>query len=116
MNDKKPTAEQMISALDCATWYNGLAEHVLGWRDLKPDRAGYILCPKTVYGERAVYKGDRDQLEVLWMIAVELFGNYGTSPRSGWIEDVNGFREWCLDITEIWRGSEEYDGPEEYRA
>lgn len=112
MNGKKLTKETMARALDIVTWYNGLAEYVLKWRDLKPGRHGYITCPEIV----GTGKSAGEQLEVLWMIAVELFGNYGTSPRSGWIEDVNGFREWCLDITEIWRGSEEYDGPEEYRA
>lgn len=28
-------------------------------------------------------------IELLWMILVIKFGNYGTSPRSGWIESKN---------------------------
>ena len=50
------------------------------------------------------------------MIAVEMFGSCGTSPRYGWIEDIDGFRQFCLDITETWRGSEEYTGPKEFFA
>jgi hypothetical protein len=41
------------------------------------------------------------------MIAVELFGDCGTSPRYGWIVDVDGFKKWVLDITKTYRDYEE---------
>ena len=33
--------------------------------------------------------GNYEQFQVIWMILVELFGNCGTSPRSGWLEMKN---------------------------
>lgn len=101
--------EKWIDALDSVTWYNGLAEEVLTWLNLKPrETSGYIL-PETYYG---LSDNDKDsyayhQLQVLWMIAVELFGDCGTSPRSGWIEDIDGFKKWVLDITQTYRESKE---------
>lgn len=32
---------------------------------------------------------DYGQLEIVWMFLVLLFGEYGTSPRSGWIDEDN---------------------------
>ena len=109
-------AFDLLDALDSVTWYNGLAPIVFSWRDtivLNPKTDSSYNAPKN-YGSDEIDWGYH-QLQVLWMIAVWLFGDYGTSPRFGWIDDVDGFRKWCLDITRTWRGSEEYDGPEEYR-
>ena len=44
------------------------------------------------------------------MTLLQLADTYGVT-----LDELVG-REWCLDITEIRRGSEEYDGTEEYRA
>ena len=105
--------ERLLDALDSVTWYNGLAPYVFNWMFVKPTKStGYIFTPNGYLSDG----GEEEcQLQVLWMIAVELFGDCGTSPRSGWIEDVDGFREWCLRITRTWRSSEEYDGPKKYR-
>ena len=100
-------AGKLLYGLNSVTWYNNLAETVFRWRSLPGDK---LISPAMDWPD-----DQYDQLEMLWMIAVSMFGNYGTSPRSGWIEDVDGFREWCLEITEIWRGSDEYNGPEKYR-
>lgn len=102
----------MLDALDSVTWYNFLAEYVFKWIFIEPDdKTGHI---------HANYSGecieDECQLQALWMIAVCLFGEYGTSPRSGWIENIDGFRNWCLAITKTWRSSSYYSGPERYRA
>jgi hypothetical protein len=32
---------------------------------------------------------DYGQLEIIWMFLVLLFGDYGTSPRTGWIDEDN---------------------------
>ena len=40
------------------------------------------------------------------MIAVLLFGDYGTSPRSGWITDINGFKSFIDEITKLYREAE----------
>lgn len=101
--------EKWTSALDSVTWYNGLAETVLTWLNIQPrEHSGYI-SPETYYGLSAADKDSYayHQLQVLWMIAVELFGECGTSPRSGWIEDIDGFKKWVLDITQTYRESKE---------
>lgn len=104
----------MTEALDSVTWYNNLAPIVFSWRDLKPE-PNSIPRPLN-YGLGVVCEWAHDQLQVIWMIAVEMFGSCGTSPRYGWIEDVEGFRQFCLDITTTWRSSEDYTGPKEFFA
>ena len=32
---------------------------------------------------------DYGQLEIIWMFLVYMFGDYGTSPRTGWIDKEN---------------------------
>ena len=60
-----------IEALDSVTWYNGLAETVFEWRLLEPDRYT-IGCP-TRYGLKEPCEWAELQLQVIWMIAVEMF-------------------------------------------
>lgn len=103
----------IIDALDSVTWYNCLAEYVFKWTFLEPESNNHILPPSDKYGGEVME--NEYQLQVLWMIAVNLFGDYGTSPRYAWIENVDGFRNWCLAITRTWRSSDEYTGPERYR-
>lgn len=92
------TVDSLIHALDSVVWYNGYGDIVSGWGDLRPkDGHGEYLTPPDNYGAQS--KDEADQLQVIWMIAVMLFGNYGTSPRYGWIEDIDGFRQFILDIT-----------------
>lgn len=43
---------------------------------------------------------DYGQLEIIWMFLVLLFGEYGTSPRTGWIDEDN-FDELREFIDEI---------------
>ena len=95
--------KDILDALDGVTWYNGLAEEVIRWKDLPILPNGDILAPDIV-GERS---DTGHQLQVIWMIAVFLFGDYGTSPRFGWISDVEGFQRFCQDITKTWREAEE---------
>lgn len=92
------TKEKLLEALDCVTWYNGLAEIVISWEQLPVDEfCNCIKAPDIVW--------KNEQLQVIWMIAVWLFGNYGTSPRGGWIEkkNVEDFRRFCREITKTER-------------
>jgi len=107
--------DEVMCALDSITWYNGLAPVVFSWLWLEKGNGYSISCPNNYGAPKDCSESDISQLQVFWMCAVEMFGDCGTSPRYGWITDVTGFRKWILSITEIWRGSEEYDGPEEYR-
>lgn len=107
--------DEARNALDSITWYNGLAPIVFSWINLKNDNGYSIGCPND-YGAPGNWSmANVSQLQIFWMYAVEMFGDYGTSPRFGWITDEAGFKKWILDITKSWRGSEEYNGPEEYR-
>ena len=78
----------LLDALDSVTWYNGLAEEIIEWKNLPKDNFG-IAYPGI----------DNPQIEVIWMICCVLFGDYGTSPRSGWITDITGFHEFIEIIT-----------------
>ena len=114
-------AEDYTHALDSVTWYNGLAATVLKWKDLKSDNDYSIACPdnycldppKMVNGiytyPPSEYYMDKAQLQVLWMMAVEMFGDCGTSPRFGWIElkNIDAFHKWIDDITQVYRDSDE---------
>ena len=88
----KVTKESLIQALNDVIWYNGLGDYVRQMIDLEPNKNRYILCP---YYELIM---DDQCLETIWMICVLLFGDYGTSPRSGWIEDVDGYRAFLKTI------------------
>lgn len=85
----------IIDALDSVVWYNGMGDDISEWKALPPGEYGYINRPDN--------SRDNEQMEVLWMICVCLFGDYGTSPRTGWIEDVEGFRKFVDAITKTHR-------------
>lgn len=88
-------------AIESVLWYNELWPIVQKWKDL-PVVHGHITAP-PVYGcpnpEEKTWTYTYFQLQIIWMIAVELFGDCGTSPRSGCITDVDGFRKWITDLT-----------------
>lgn len=101
--NKKISIESIIDALDSVTWYNGIAEMVYDWLNLPVenffDDYRQIHVPESCFED--------EQLEFIWMLSVLLFGDYGTSPRSGWIEDVDGFMNFIQQITRSWRENEE---------
>ena len=102
------TENDFLDALDSVVWYNGLGEEILKWKNLdnynvKTPYGNYYpdnwLSPKIDFWSK--WPNDcRDQLEVIWMICVILFGDYGTSPRSGWIEKKDEFFAFIDAITE----------------
>ena len=83
--------------------YNGYTTVLKEWRD-QLDKAiknnEYSLCcPLGICSN-----GDTTQayifgqLQVLWMFLVTLFGDYGTSPRYGWIEKMAECKSFLDDI------------------
>lgn len=102
----KITAHAMIDALDSVVWYNGLGETLRKWRHADPHNQEVIL-PFTMYRNNEIDPDEYYQLQVIWMICVVLFGDYGTSPRSGWINDWDGFRDFIDKITTIYMEEEE---------
>ena len=77
MND-----EQLIQVLNTVVWYNGYEE------DLKQIKEEISQLSPDKYSYHYDY-GDDMGMEIIWMILVLLFGEYGTSPRSGWLEVKN---------------------------
>ena len=104
MKETELRKEDLIDALDTVTWYNGLAEEIVHWKD-----PGYFVESTNSLGWNWHRFIDfplemRQQIEIIWMICVNLFGNYGTSPRSGWIENIEAFYEFVDEITKTYRG------------
>ena len=99
------TEFDFIQALDAVTWYNGLAPYVLRWLEIKepftPPLDKYGMTSEELNQPNSMYV--YYQLQIIWMLAVELFSDYGTSPRVGWIEEIEDFYKWILDITALWR-------------
>lgn len=77
-------------------WYNGLEDTVIKWKDYKENDD----VPYREY-KSSLKDGDYIQLEMVWMYLVLCFGNYGTSPRSGWIEDFEGYKKWFEELEEL---------------
>lgn len=104
----KITAHALIDALDSVVWYNGLGETLRKWRhaDLHNQEA---ILPFTMYWNNEIDPDEYYQLQVIWMICVVLFGDYGTSPRSGWINDWDGFRDFIDKLTTTYMEAEEND-------
>ncbi len=90
----------LIENLNSIIWYNGIYEGL--WK-LKED-----LLKSKDYGNYLSYKEsniqkkgplplyvhnheefDNEQFEIFWMLLVLKYGDYGTSPRTGWLELTN---------------------------
>lgn len=95
--------EDLINALDSVTWYNGLAEEIVHWKDpgYFDESADYLNWNWDRFNDFSLEM--REQIEIIWTICVILFGDYGTSPRSGWIEKKEAFYEFVDEITETYR-------------
>ena len=104
-------AADLIEAMDSVTWYNGLAEKILEWKkpgvvDVSKDGT-HLFGPKLQKWFGLLERGDQAQIQVFWMIGILLYGNYGTSPRTGWIDDWDGFMRFLDAITAYYQESVE---------
>ena len=106
--------DSFVYAVSMVVSYNCLGEYVLKWIDI--DHGDLLVAPDN-YGFKNCKDWPYHQLQAIWMITVSLFGDWGTSPRFGWIDrdKLDAYKKWILDITESWREDEDYNGPEEYR-
>lgn len=84
--------EQLIDVLDSITWYNGIYEPLLRLKKdlLDSNDNGIYMKWNDKLEPKYEYFSD-NQFEIFWMMLVLMFGDYGTSPRSGWL---------CLDKKE----------------
>lgn len=120
----------LLRALHGWFWYNGLLDQVDDeWVDFEKDG---ICFTRPKYDENCLilrlisalrdtdtthlflhYLGEKygidmsspnEELNVLWILLVEMFGDCGTSPRSGWIEKISecaNFLETVVEIEEL---------------
>ena len=72
------------SAFFIALWYNGLEDDIYKLIEALRNASMNLFRPDWIKSD-----GSTDVLELLWMILVLKYGDYGTSPRSGWIDAEN---------------------------
>lgn len=79
----------LISQLNAICWYNGVYEPLTKLReDIKNYKgSNYLKFDDNLQPKHKDF--DNEQFEIFYMLLVLLFGNYGTSPRSGWLEMEN---------------------------
>lgn len=117
---------KLLDALHSWFWYNGLLDSVddelIGFENIsrpKYDENCLILKLISILRETEddiltlssleekynINMSSIDkELNVLWILLVEMFGNCGTSPRTGWIEkrkDCADFLETIVEIEEL---------------
>lgn len=84
-NDYLIMNKNIIDVLDSIVWYNGIGDILL---KLKED----ITNSEGETYSKLKYKYDEfsnNQFEIFWMMLVLMYGDYGTSPRSGWLNMEN---------------------------
>lgn len=85
--------EKMTEAFGAVVWYNGYLDFFQKLEAellAKNDRYENYGCPIPVDGWNT-------DLHCLWMILVGMFGDWGTSIRGGWIEDLKGAAEFLRE-------------------
>ena len=96
----------------CTAWYNGESDtfdRLLDYLKSNYSQTADIFEP--IYRPDWIKSdGSTDILELYWMILVCQWGEYGTSPRSGWINQRD--LGMCIDHLETMRnktyGEQEY--------
>ena len=91
MNDNR-----LMDALRDAADYNGIDEIFKEWLKLEPNENKIITG--THYGHPDLSEREKGEVQIFWMLCVLMFGDYGVSPRYGWIEDIEGFREFLKSL------------------
>lgn len=87
----------MEYALENIVWYNSHYEWLEELAEKIENKGeGYFSTPSTI-------EWNTDK-HFIWMLLVGMFGDWGTSIRSGWIEDkeecVKFIRELCAKVKE----------------
>ena len=81
--------KELINALDSVVWYNCHYEELFKIKEeiKKEKNITYSYCTTD------------NQFQVIYMMLVVLFGDYGTSPRSGWLYMEN--KEKILNFIDL---------------
>lgn len=84
-------------------WYNGEGDVIEGFIDwLKSEKAESLNGNVSIKEARRTF----NEIDPLIGSLVMMFGDYGTSPRSGWIEDVDGAIAWLKGRRKYWEDEE----------
>ena len=80
-------------ALNSIVMYQGLRTELQSWKNL----------PKDEYMIHEPDEFESEDSHFIWMIALSLFGDWGTSIRHGWIyiEYEEEFHNWLDSICEL---------------
>ena len=76
----------LLNTLNDVIWYNGIYDFLFKIKNeikngIGIDEVGQYTL--SAYEDR--HENIDEQEEIFWMILVLLFGDYGTSPRRGWL-------------------------------
>lgn len=103
---KDEQKEDLLDAISTVVDYNGYQQFVkdlinIAYTDAY-DEYGYPLSifPGDVFDNIIYADVYRAQLQVIWMMLVNEFGDYGTSPRSGWIIKSEEFKKFISELLE----------------
>lgn len=78
------TSDYLICAITEVVYYNGYKDVLLKWRDAALSSDGQLQCPI----EPEFW---HTEIHCIWELFVSRFGDWGTSVRSGWIDNIDGF-------------------------
>lgn len=82
--------KDILDILDSITWYNGIGESLIKLKEdliKQNDNGNYLIIDHNLEYKNKEFADE--QFEIFWMMLVLLYGDYGTSPRSGWLEIKN---------------------------
>ena len=82
--------KDILDILDSITWYNGIGESLIKLKEdliKQNDDGNYFVIDHNLEYKNKEFADE--QFEIFWMMLVLLYGDYGTSPRSGWLEIKN---------------------------
>ena len=90
----------MIKSLLWVLWYNGYKEEIRALYEYIKNNDGIIIQ----YPDRLLSDDCNKPDRILWSVLVMEYGDYGTSPRYGWIENkqkaVEEFERFFSDFGE----------------
>lgn len=100
--------DETMEAIITAACYNGLCFNVARWQYDYLKMIENCTDKRIFTDEKASYMGmpsnvglDRSQLQFIWMIMVERYGSYNSSPRVGWIKNIDDFIKTCLKFEAV---------------
>ena len=102
---------KLLEALQAIVSYQGIESELQSWKKLEPNEYGGIF---PTYLEKWRHEDIESievgaQLQIFWMICVCLFGDWGTSPRFGWIEDRESFKTFIDLVTRCRDGDDDIE-------